>query len=195
MRKYDPIPNTPNPKKHPMDSIDTIETERLTAERFRLEHYDLLCRMHRDPAVMATLGGVRADEMTRQFLEENVTHWESHGFGLWILRDRTSGDFAGRGGLKYIDVGGHLEIELGYSFLADYWGRGLATEIAETSLVVGFDRLGLGNLVCFTLTTNFASQRVMQKVGFTFEREVVHKGRVTLLSRMTRDEYRLRRSG
>lgn len=178
-----------------MESISTIYTDRLVAERFRLDHYDLLCRLHQDPVVMATLGGVRSDETTRQFLAENVTHWETHGFGLWILRDRASGDFAGRGGLKWIEVGGAMEIELGYTFLQPYWGRGLATEIAQASVDVGFGQLGLENLVCFTLTTNYASQRVMQKVGFNFEREIVHKGEATLLSRMTRDEYLLRNRG
>lgn len=173
-----------------MESIDTIYTDRLAAERFRLDHYDLLCRLHQDPVVMATLGGVRSDETTRQFLAENVAHWETHGFGPWILRDRATGDFAGRGGLKWREVGGAMEIELGYTFLQPYWGRGLATEIAQASVDVAFGQLGLENLVCFTSTTNFASQRVMQKVGFIFEREIVHKGEATLLSRMTRDEYR-----
>ena len=86
-----------------------------------------------------------------------------------------------------------MEIELGYTFLPEYWGRGLATEIAGASLEVGFEQLGMENLVCFTLTTNHASKRVMEKVGFVFEREVVHTGEATLLYRLTRDEYRQRR--
>ena len=176
-----------------MDSIETITTERLMAERFRSQHYNFLCQIHRNPAVMATLGGVRSDETTRQNLQEYVTHWDSHGFGLWLLRDRASGALTGRAGLKWIEVGGNMEIELGYTFLPECWGRGLATEIAAASLDAGFEKLGLENLVCFTLTTNFASKRVMEKVGFVFEREVVHKDEATLLYRMTRDEYRLRR--
>ena len=182
------------PTEDKMDSIETITTDRLIAERFRPEHYDLLCQIHQNPAVMATLGGVRSDETTRQNLQEYVTHWETHGFGLWLLRDRASRALAGRAGLKWIEVGGAMEIELGYTFLPEYWGRGLATEIAAASLDVGFGQLGLENLVCFTLTTNFASQRVMEKVGFVFEREIVHKGEATLLYRLTRDEYRQRHS-
>lgn len=175
-----------------MESIETITTERLTAERFRLDHYDLLCGLHRDPVVMATLGGVRSDETTRQNLQEYIAHWDTNGFGLWLLRDRASGEFAGRAGLKGIEIGGNWEIELGYTFLQPYWGRGLATEIAQASLEVGFERLGLENLVCFTLPTNLASKRVMEKVGFVFEREVIHTGEPTLLHRLTRDEYRQR---
>lgn len=173
-----------------MESIEKITTERLSAERFRPEHYDLLCQIHRNPFVMATLGGVRSDETTRQNLQDYIAHWETNGFGLWLLRDRASGALAGRAGLKGIEIGGNWEIELGYTFLQPYWGRGLATEIAAASLEVGFERLGLEQLVCFTLTTNMASKRVMEKVGFLFEREVVHMGAATLLYRLSRDEYR-----
>lgn len=172
-----------------MHRLDTIHTDRLIAERFRPEHYEFLCRIHRDPVVMATLGGVRSDETTRQNLNEYIAHWETHGFGLWILRDRAGGELAGRAGLKWIHVGGAMEIELGYTFLQPYWGRGLATEIAAASVDTAFGPLGLDNIVCFTLTTNYASQRVMEKVGFVFEREIVHKGEATLLSRMTRRDY------
>lgn len=174
---------------NPSDQIETITTPRLTGERFRPDHFDLLCRLHQDPVVMATLGGVRPDEKTQEFLDENVAHWDTHGFGLWILRDRASGAFAGRAGLKWIHVGGAMEIELGYTFLQEYWGRGLATEIAQASIDVAFGPLDLDNIVCFTLPTNFASQRVMAKVGFIFEREIVHLGDATLLSRMTRRDY------
>ncbi len=172
-----------------MGTIEKIFTERLTAERFRPEHFELLCQIHRNPAVMATLGGLRSDETTRQNLAEYIAHWDTHGFGLWLLRDRASGGLAGRAGLKWIEVGGALEIELGYTFLPDYWGRGLATEIATVSLETAFGPLGLENLVCFTLTTNLASKRVMEKVGFVFEREIVHKGEATLLYRMTGEQY------
>jgi len=37
--------------------------------------------------------------------------------------------------------------------------------------------------------TNIVSQRMMQKVGFVFEREIMHLGESILLSRMTRSEY------
>lgn len=172
-----------------MTPIDTITTLRLTGERFRPEHFPHLSRLHLDPVVMATLGGIRSEETTRENLEEYIAHWDTHGFGLWLLRDRASGAFAGRAGLKRIHVGGAMEIELGYTFLQSYWGQGLATEIAQASVDAAFGPLRMENIVCFTLTTNYASQRVMAKVGFVFEREVVHKGEATLLSRMTREQY------
>jgi hypothetical protein len=44
-----------------MESIITFRTDRLIAERLRVEDLDELRRMHHDPRVMATLGGLRSD--------------------------------------------------------------------------------------------------------------------------------------
>ena len=73
-------------------------------------------------------------------------------------------------------AGVESEVELAYALMAESWGRGLATELSQALLAVAFEHLGLEDLVCFTLTTNRASRRVMEKVGFTFERDVIHAG-------------------
>lgn len=156
--------------------IDSFETERLTAERLHEHHYELLCRMHNDPAVMATLGGPRPDAETRAFLARELAHWQAHGFGLWIFRDKASGAFAGRAGLRHIEIGGADQVEVAYALMPAFWGRGLATEIAGTLVRLGFERLGLGELIAFTWTINKASERVMQKAGFTYQHDFSHAG-------------------
>jgi ribosomal-protein-alanine N-acetyltransferase len=175
--------------------VEAFRTDRLIAERLR----DELRRMHRDPRVMATLapagtpnGGVLSDEETRQFLHKHLNHWDSYGYGLWAFRDRADDRFVGRAGLCNIHVGGNDEVELAYALLAEYWNRGLATEMAEAILRVAFERLGMADIVCFTLTTNRASQRVMEKAGFDYERDVVHAGLPHVLYRITAPGWRER---
>ncbi len=90
-------------------------------------------------------------------------------------------------------VGGNDEVELAYALMAEYWGRGLATEMAQEIVAVAFERLHLTEVVCFTLTTNRASQRVMEKAGFEYERGVVHAGSPHVLYRITASERRERR--
>ena len=173
---------------------ETFHTDRLLAERLHTEHFDELCWMHRDPRVMATLGlngGVLSDEETQRFLRRHLDHWDCHGYGLWTFRDKTDGRFVGRAGLYNTHVGGNDEVELAYALMAEYWNRGLATEMAEAILSVAFERLGMTDLVCFTLTTNLASQRVMEKAGFEYEREVVHAGLPHVLYRITASEWRV----
>ncbi len=169
--------------------LDTFRTERLSAQRLSAEHFDTLCRMHRDEAVMATLGGVRSDRETREFLANNLAHWDRHGFGLWVLRDRTTDGFAGRAGLRHVDIDGSPEVELAYALMSDYWSRGLATEISVRLLEIGFRHLGLDDIACYTSTENRASRHVMQKRGFVYERTFVQDDLPHVLYRLTAADW------
>jgi RimJ/RimL family protein N-acetyltransferase len=172
-----------------MESIMTFRTERLIAERLRVEDLDELCRMHQDPSVMATLGGLRSDEQTRQFLCDNLRHWDRHGYGLWVFRAQADGRFVGRGGLRHVHVGGHDEVEFAYALMAAFWGNRLATEMAKAIVTVAFEHLGMADIVAFTLATNQASRRVMEKVGCQYERDIVHAGLPHVLYRIKREDY------
>jgi len=153
----------------------TPDTVRLTAERLDLGHRGILCELHRDPRVMATLGGVRDDSWTDSMLDTNLAHWETHGFGLWIFRERSSGAFVSRAGLRHVKVEGRGdEVELAYTVTAPFWGRGLATEIGDTLLAFGRTHLSLDDIVAFTLPTNRGSRSVMEKLGMRYERDIVH---------------------
>jgi ribosomal-protein-alanine N-acetyltransferase len=172
--------------------LETFHTERLIAERLRAEHFDELRRMHYDSRVMATLapagapnGGILSEEETLQFLRRQLDHWDQQGYGLWMFRDRADGRFVGRAGLHNTHVGGNDEVELAYALLAEFWGKGLATEMAEEIIRMAFEKFQMTDVVCFTLTTNRASQRVMEKAGFEYERDVVHAGLPHVLYRLT----------
>lgn len=167
-----------------MPSLASFTTPRLTARNVQPEDLALLEQLHRDPQVMATLGGVRSAEESARFLREKMAHWDRYGFGYWIFRTSHSGEFVGRGGIQHVEVGGNAEIEVGYTVAAHFWGQGYATEMARALVTLATEQLGLRNLVCFTLTTNQASQRVMAKVGFQFEREIVHAGAPHVLYRL-----------
>ena len=170
----------------PAKGLEHIETARLVGERLGPQAFEDIQRMHSDPDVMATVGGLQDADRTRSHLDEADQHWSEHGFGLWLLRDRDTAKFVGRAGLQHVHVGGQNEVEVAYAFLRPYWGRGLATEIATESVRIGFDSLRLVELVCFTLPTNRASQRVMEKAGFVREHEVEHRGLPHILHRIVR---------
>ncbi len=168
-----------------MNAWDELRTPRLLLTRMHADDLDDLVRMYRDPHVMATLGGVRSAAQTAQYLDQQLAHWEQHGFGYWTARDPLSGQFAGRGGVRYATVEGRLEVEVGYGLLPEFWGRGLATELARESVRVAFTDLHRLDLVSFTLPTNAASRRVMEKAGFRYERDIVHADLPHVLYRQT----------
>lgn len=172
-----------------MKSLKNFGTHRLAARYLGDEDFTELCLMHSNPSVMATLGGVRSDDETIRFMREKMAHWQSYGFGYWIFREKISGRFVGRGGIQHIDVGGNQEIEIGYSVVTDYWGQGMATEMAESLVAISFEQLAQTEIVCFTLSNNLPSQRVMQKVGFVFERAIIHEDEPHVLYRLKYEEY------
>ncbi len=126
---------------------------------------------------MATLsadGRPLSEEVVGQWLARALAHWDRHGYGPWLLRTRDDAQFVGRAGLKSIQMNGEDAVELGYALAPEFWGRGLATEISRAILKVAFEQLHLPSVICFTLTTNHASRKVMKKCGFRFEREGMH---------------------
>lgn len=154
--------------------MQEIRTARLLLRRMEPSDYDAFIRMHQDVRVMATLGGVRrADELTPWF-DRILGEWQRLGHSWWSARELSSGQFAGRGGLRRLTIEGREEVEVGYSFLPEFWGRGYATELARESVRVGFNELKLPELISFTQTTNLASRRVMEKVGFRYERDFTY---------------------
>lgn len=78
----------------------------------------------------------------------------------------------GGAALRRVVIEGREEVELGYRVAAAWWGHGIATETASALVGVARDRLGLEEIVAFTLPSNLASRRVMEKVGFTYERDI-----------------------
>lgn len=166
------------------DTLCEFTTERMRLSRPRQADVPDYRRMFTDPRVMATLGGLRDEPDLQALIDRLFAHWVTHGFGLWIARDRVSGEFLGRGGLRVMMIGGRPEIELGYGFVPDAWGRGLATELARESIRIGFEVLKVPEVVCFTEPTNVKSRRVMEKVGFTYERDGTFAGLPHVFYRM-----------
>lgn len=157
--------------------VEVFETERLIGRRTAAGDFDDIYRMHTDPAVMASLGGrLWSEAETHAFLQRVVDHWEQHGFGLWTIRDKATSSFVGRAGLRRLPVDGVYENELLYGYLAERWGRGIATEVACALTAIAFDRLSFADLISFTQPTNAPSRRVMEKSGFLYERDFIYAG-------------------
>jgi ribosomal-protein-alanine N-acetyltransferase len=167
----------------PLRVPDIFRTARLRGERLRSAHLPELQRMHRDVAVMTHLGGVRDDQASRDYLRINLEHWDSRGFGLYILHERDGDQPIGRGLLRTLRVNDTDEIEVGYAFYQPYWGLGLATEVTAACLALGREYLDRDTFVALTTEENLASQRVLTKSGFRREGWFTYAGADHLLFR------------
>lgn len=118
-------------------------------------------------------------EIDRLFRHDR-THWRRHGFGPWLLYERGSGRFVGRGGLAWTAVEGRPRVELPWALLEEFQGLGYATEQAIAAIATA-GRFGIDRIVSLTLPENLASRRVMEKAGLDLIGEVRHVGQTHVL--------------
>jgi ribosomal-protein-alanine N-acetyltransferase len=174
-----------------MDGIDRVETERLIGTRPVLRDADELHPIMADERLAewlwpGELGGPRTLAQVRADLVRDADHWKRHRWGPWMVRDRATGEMLGRVGLCRTTVDGEDAVEVAWLIAPHRWGQGLATEMASAAVDAAFGPLGMEELVAFTLTHNTASMRVMERLGFAYERDVVHAGLPHVLYRLSR---------
>lgn len=152
--------------------MDSFATPRLNATRLAREDLSDLVALHLDEEVSRFLGGVRSVEATAIYFDTNLRHWDEHGLGLWTLRDADR-TFMGRAGLRYVELEGVRELEIAYALAKPAWGQGLGTEIAEALVDIWQTRCADRSLVGIVVKGNRPSENVLQKAGFSYERDAV----------------------
>jgi len=95
-------------------------------------------------------------------------HWAKHGFGTWALLIR-AGTFAGVAEVHYAHEGvegiSTDEVEIGWSILPDFQGRGYATEAMGAAIADIWQRAHVDHVVAYIRPDNAASLRVAAKLG------------------------------
>jgi 8-oxo-dGTP diphosphatase len=135
-------------------------------------------------ATLAADGRPRPAQETSAYLDRVVEHWRSHGFGVWMFRERDGGAPVGYCGLQRTRGTGEPAVELLYAVHADRWRQGLATEMASVVLEAASEHLALDDLVAFTLPHNEASRRVLERLGFGLAGQVERAGLTHLWYRL-----------
>jgi RimJ/RimL family protein N-acetyltransferase len=118
-----------------------------------------------------------------ELVEGDQAHWSDHGFGPWVLIERKSGAFAGRGGLHWTTVEDITMVELAWSVEPRLHGNGYATEMANAAIEWARE-LEFEELVALVLPGNVASRRVAEKLECEQTSEVEHAGLPHLLFRL-----------
>lgn len=150
-----------------------LETTRLTVRRFCLYDAPFIVTMLNDPSFIEHVGdkGVRSlDDAQRYLLDGPLASYERHGHGLWRIDLRECGTTIGMAGILKRDC--LDDVDLGYSFLPAYWGRGYAFEVTSAVMTYARTQLGFSRIVAVVNEDNEASIKVLTKLGFTFQRMI-----------------------
>ena len=154
-----------------------IETTRLLLRRFTLNDIDAAYQMNLDTEVSKYTGDggvVSRAEIQKRITEDVLGDYHKYGYGRLAVELKATQKFIGFAGLKYLDD--LNEVDLGYRFMTPYWGKGYATEAGKACVHFGFKNLGLKKIVGFVLPENLGSIRVLEKLGFLFDKEVEEDG-------------------
>ena len=119
------------------------------------------------------------DERIQLFLRRNQETFRDHGFCRWKLEEKPSGDLIGFCGLGFLP--GIADPEIGWWLTPARWGLGLATEAAQAAFEHATKCRRVRRIVSIAHPDNTASIRIMQKLGFTFEKALDYNERPVLM--------------
>jgi RimJ/RimL family protein N-acetyltransferase len=100
---------------------------------------------------------------------------------------KETGNVIGTAGLQPLE--NTSEIEVGYSIIKEYWGRGIGTEAARGWLEFGFREKRLQRIVAVADLGNDASIRIMKKLGMKFEKSGLHYDLECAFYAISRDRF------
>ena len=150
-----------------------LETERLRLRRFTVDDAEFILDLLNQPSFLRYIGdkGVRTTKDARRYiLDGPVASYTKNGFGLYLVQLKGSGEEIGMCGLvnrEELD-----DVDIGFAFLPQFWGRGYAVESAAEVINTERQSLGLDRVVAITSPDNNASIKVLEKIGLRFERMV-----------------------
>ena len=146
-------------------------TERLLLRRWRDADREPFAAMNADPVVMEYHPSTSDRRDSDAMVDRIEAHFEAKGFGYWAVEVPDVAPFIGFVGLSTPSFEAHFTpaVEVGWRLAREHWGQGYASEAAQAAVEVGFDELGLDEIVAFTVPANFRSRRVMERLGMTHD--------------------------
>ncbi|HET9950311.1 MAG TPA: GNAT family N-acetyltransferase [Candidatus Eisenbacteria bacterium] len=154
-------------------TMNVLETERLSLRRLTPDDAPFMLELVTDPSWIEFIGdrGLKTVDDARAYIVDRyVADYERHGFGLYLVALRETGESLGICGL--IKRESLEDVDVGFAFLPRHVGRGYATEAAAASLEHGWRDLGLRRIVAITVPNNLRSIGVLEKVGLRFEKTI-----------------------
>jgi [ribosomal protein S5]-alanine N-acetyltransferase len=152
------------------------ETERLRLRRLSTDDAAFALELLKDPEYIRNIadrGARTLEDAERYILAGPVASYEQFGFGLYLVELKQPARPIGMCGLLRRDY--HPDIEIGYAFLPAGRGQGYVVEAAAAVLKMA-PPTRLNRVVAVTTVDNQPSIKVLERLGFRFERMVYLMG-------------------
>ena len=159
-----------------------IETERLQLRLVSEDDADLILEMYNQPKFIEHIGdkNIRTVEDAQEYIVSRfLPQAERLGYGNFAIIRKSDGEKLGAVGIferQGLDV--H---DIGFSLLPQFENHGYAFEAAKKLLDTAFANWNLKKVSAITSQTNFSSQKLIEKLGLIYQKDVTLPGEDELL--------------
>jgi RimJ/RimL family protein N-acetyltransferase len=148
-----------------------LETERLILREIDERDAEFMLDLLNQPSFIKYIGdrNVRTLEEARDFIETRYRKsYRENGFGLYAVDLKETKETLGICGFVKRDT--LPDADIGFAFLPQFERKGYAFESAEAIMKYGRDTLNLKKILAITTQDNESSGRLLEKLGFKFEK-------------------------
>ena len=146
-----------------------IETDRMILRKFSMDDYQSVYEFGSNVEVQKYTGEkiltspIHAKKIIKEVL---FPDYKKYGYGRLAAIFKSENKIIGFAGLKYLPE--FKESDIGFRFLPECWGKGIATEVSLAIIRYGFEVLKLDNIIGIADPINIGSCRVLEKIGLKF---------------------------
>jgi RimJ/RimL family protein N-acetyltransferase len=141
-----------------------LRTPRLLLREWRDSDSEQFAAMSVDPALMEMLLPFPDRAVSEAWIARMQAHFDKHRFCQWAVEIPGKASLIGAVGLNWVDhqTAFTPAVEMGWRLAHPYWGQGYAFEAAQAVIDDGFGRLGLDEIVAYTVPANRRSWGLMK---------------------------------
>lgn len=157
--------------------MKTYETERLIIKPIDLDDASFILKLYNMPKFIEYIGdkNIRSIGDAENYIKVRfLPQLQELGFGNYTIILKENNATIGAVGVFVRD--GLPIMDIGFSFLEEYEGKGYAYESAMKVKSIAMDDFGLQQLSAIVAKNNFASQKLIQKLGLVFQKYVTLPG-------------------
>ncbi len=157
--------------------LEGEQSKRLSFRKVKSLDFSNWLPFHEEPLSSQYWSGLPKDPKVaceEQFKNIFYRYKKSLG-GMNALILKSENKLVGLCGLLVQEVDGQPELEIGYSILPKYWGKGIAAEAAQKCKEVAFTNKWSPSLISIIHIDNLASQKVALKNGMQLDKTTTYK--------------------
>jgi RimJ/RimL family protein N-acetyltransferase len=134
----------------------SLGTPRLLLREWRDADREPFAAMSSDPAGLEFLLPFPDRTAGDAWIARMQAHCDKYGFCQWAVEIPGQASFIGAVGLNWVphQTAFTPAVEVGWRLARPYWSQGYAYEAAQAAITDGFERVGLQEIVAYTVPAN-----------------------------------------